>query len=180
MPWFHRRRAIILLVFIILGVVTGLLSLLHRPSSVPSSVVSRAVLIDSGHVAFRTCSLCHGRNGQGERCPPLIYSDFVQGDPARLIRFVLRPTDTVRVNGVMWRNSEMPALETLSDFEVAAVLTYIRSLNDSLVTCTPQDVEAGTWAECRTRERPPTAIRNDSITPDDVASVRALLPGKQL
>jgi mono/diheme cytochrome c family protein len=138
--------------------------------------ISRQVLIDSGRVQFRTCALCHGRAGQGERCPPLIYSDFVQGDPARLIRFVLRPADTVRVNGVLWRRGEMPPLETLADFEVAAVLTYIRSLNDSLITCTAESVEAGTWAECRTRPRPAEDLAADSITPADVAAIRATLP----
>jgi mono/diheme cytochrome c family protein len=137
---------------------------------------SRQALIDSGRVLFRTCALCHGPEGKGDRCPPLVYSDFVQGDRARLIRFVLRPEDTVRVNGVLWRGTEMPPLETLTDFEVAAVLTYIRSLNDSLITCTAESVEAGTWAECRTRPRPAAETRADSITPADVAALRASLP----
>ncbi|MCD6023807.1 MAG: cytochrome c subunit of cbb3 type cytochrome oxidase [Fibrobacteria bacterium] len=138
--------------------------------------VSRQALIDSGRVEFGTCALCHGREGRGERCPPLIYSDFVQGDRARLIRFVLRPEDTVRVNGVLWRHGEMPPLETLADFEVAAVLTYIRSLNDSLIACTPESVEAGTWAACRTRARPAADLAADSILPAEVAAVRATLP----
>jgi mono/diheme cytochrome c family protein len=152
----------------------ALVEVLRAPSSSPPRSPSRATLIDSGRVAFGTCALCHGREGRGDRCPPLAYSDFVQGDRARLIRFVLRP-DTVRVNGVLWRSGEMPSLEHLSDFQVAAVLTYIRSLNDSSIACTPEDAMAGTWAECRTRARGAAEVAGDSITPAEVGSARAAL-----
>lgn len=136
-----------------------------------SGAVDRAALLDSGRVVFGTCALCHGREGRGDRCPPLAYSDFVQGDRARLIRFVLRP-DSVRVNGVLWRSGEMPALDHLSDFEVAAVLSYIRSLNDSAIACTPEDAQAGTWAECRTSPRAAREVEADLITAAEVAAIR--------
>ena len=179
MPLLNTDRPVhrLLLVILILTAVGTLIvgpKLLRNPS--PTPALTRGILIDSGRVQFRTCALCHGRNGEGERCPPLIYSDFVQGDHERLIRYVLRPHDSVRVNGVLWRHSEMPALETLTDFEIAAVLTYIRSLQDSSITCTPEDVNAGTWAECTKQKRPAHEIAADSITPAEVTSVRTTLP----
>jgi mono/diheme cytochrome c family protein len=140
---------------------------------------SRAELIDSGRVYFRSCGLCHGKDGRGARCPTLVNSDFVQGDKARLLRYVLRANDTVRVNGTLWRGREMPPLEDLADFEVAALMTYIRSLNDSLVTCTPEDPQAGTWAECARKPRPVADIAADSVTTADVAAARVLLPPRK-
>jgi mono/diheme cytochrome c family protein len=139
----------------------------------------RAELIDSGRASFRVCGLCHGPQGQGDRCPPLANSDFAQGDKRRLIRFALRAGDTVRVNGTLWRGREMPPLEDLSDFEVAALLTYVRSLNDSLVSCTPEDPQAGKWAVCVKTPRPAADMAADSVTPADVADVRASLPTKK-
>lgn len=140
---------------------------------------ARAELIDSGRAYFRVCGLCHGKDGRGARCPTLANSDFAQGDKARLIRFALRAGDTVRVNGTLWRGREMPPLEDLSDFEVAALLTYVRSLNDSLVSCTPEDPQAGTWAVCDKKPRSAADIAADSITTSDVAAVRASLPPKK-
>ena len=140
---------------------------------------TRALLIDSGRAAFRTCGLCHGPQGQGDRCPPLANSDFAQGDKTRLIRFVLRAGDSIRVNGTLWRGHYMPPLEDLSDFEVAALLSYVRSLNDSLVSCTPEDPQAGKWAVCVKTPRPIAAILADSVTPREVAAVRAALPPKK-
>ena len=157
---------------------------LSAPTPVTVAPVSppgpaRALLIDSGRAAFRTCGLCHGPQGQGDRCPPLANSDFAQGDKARLIRFVLRAGDSIRVNGTLWRGHYMPPLEDLSDFEVAALLSYVRSLNDSLVSCTPEDPQAGKWAVCVKTPRPVAAILADSVSPREVAAVRAALPLKK-
>jgi mono/diheme cytochrome c family protein len=140
---------------------------------------TRAALIDSGRAAFRTCGLCHGKEGRGDRCPPLANSDFAQGDKARLIRFALRAGDTVRVNGTLWRGYTMPPLEDLSDFEIAALLTYVRSLNDTLVTCTPEDPKAGKWAVCTKKPKAAADIAADSITAAEVAAVRAALPPRK-
>lgn len=157
---------------------TALLAL--SPSKAPDPVApaagpTRAELLDSGRAYFRTCALCHGKDGRGARCPTLANSDFVQGDKQRLLRYVLRANDTVRVNGVLWRGREMPPLGDLSDFEIAALMTYVRSLNDTLVTCTPEDPQAGKWAECERKPRPAADIAADSVTPGDVAAARASL-----
>ncbi len=162
----------------------------HAPAKAPNDLAAssvtpivasptRAELIDSGRVYFRTCALCHGKDGRGARCPTLVNADFVQGDKARLLRYVLRANDTVRVNGVLWRGREMPPLEDLTDFEVAALMTYIRSLNDTLVACTPENPRAGQWAECERKPRPAADIAADSVTLEEVAAARAAVSSQK-
>lgn len=79
-------------------------------------------------VYANACAICHQPNGLGMDglAPPLVDSEWVHGPPARLARVVLHGlTGPITVNGAQY-NMEMPALPTLTDAEVAAVLTYIR------------------------------------------------------
>lgn len=81
-------------------------------------------------VYLRVCFVCHQPNGLGvpDAFPPLAGSTIVAGDPDRLIRIVLHGLQgPVEVNGTTF-NSVMPAQGTiLKDFEIANVLTYVRS-----------------------------------------------------
>jgi hypothetical protein len=47
------------------------------------------------------------------------------------------------------------------------------------VTCTPEDPQAGTWAECARKPRPVADIAADSVTTADVAAARVLLPPRK-
>jgi mono/diheme cytochrome c family protein len=84
---------------------------------------------ERGKVVYaQTCGACHQPSGQGLEglAPPLVDSQWVLGSPQRLTRIVLHGlTGPITVNGVPFAG-EMPGLPTLSDDEVAAVLTYIR------------------------------------------------------
>jgi mono/diheme cytochrome c family protein len=75
------------------------------------------------------CSGCHGANGEGaiNIAPPLAKNPYVVGDPKRVIHTVLNGLiGPVREKGATW-NGSMPAWQgTLSDAQVAAVLTFIR------------------------------------------------------
>jgi mono/diheme cytochrome c family protein len=78
---------------------------------------------------MRTCVTCHQQNGQGIQgtFPPIAENPVVTGDKARLIRLVLHGlTGPVMVKGTRY-NNVMPPWKTLSDAEMAAVLTYVRS-----------------------------------------------------
>jgi mono/diheme cytochrome c family protein len=58
--------------------------------------------------------------------PPLVDSEWVLGPPDRLARIVLHGvTGPISVNGAVYK-MEMPGLPTLSDEEIAGVLTYVR------------------------------------------------------
>jgi mono/diheme cytochrome c family protein/glucose/arabinose dehydrogenase len=77
----------------------------------------------------QTCAACHQPNGMGQEglAPPLVDSEWVEGQDARIVRIVL---DGLRgplsVNGARY-DLEMPALEAAFDDEmIAAILTYVR------------------------------------------------------
>ena len=76
------------------------------------------------------CAACHQATGLGlpGAFPPLAGSEYVLGEEERVVRIVLRGlTGPVTVKGQTF-NGAMPAwADQLSDAEIAAVLTYVRS-----------------------------------------------------
>ncbi len=79
------------------------------------------------------CSACHQDDGNGNPSagiPPLAGSDWlVPKDPSRIIRIVLNGlSGPIVVNGKQWGQAAMlPWRDALTDDDVAAVLTYVRS-----------------------------------------------------
>lgn len=74
------------------------------------------------------CVACHQRNGRGlgETQPSLVGTPTVAGDPEALIRWTAfgeRPPGLVRGRTLVL----MPQFHWLSDDDLAAVLTYVRS-----------------------------------------------------
>lgn len=90
--------------------------------------------VSEGKVVFKkVCAGCHGLDGQGIRplAAPLVDSDWVLGSKDRLVRVLLHGlTGAVTVDGVTYEPPivlpEMPAVGTLEDAKIAAVLSYIR------------------------------------------------------
>lgn len=86
-----------------------------------------------GKQTFNTigCVSCHQASGQGVpgQFPPLAGSDWVLGEgPNRIIRVVLSGfSGPVQVSGAQFNNSMLPFGPVLSDEQIAAVLTYVRS-----------------------------------------------------
>jgi glucose/arabinose dehydrogenase/cytochrome c553 len=83
----------------------------------------------SGRILYNTyCAGCHLRDGKGDnnRYPPLAGSEWVTGDPTRLISIVLNGLqEEISVNGKIY-NGLMPRNDHLDDHAVASILTYIR------------------------------------------------------
>jgi len=96
--------------------------------------VEEKELFDLGREKFQiTCAVCHGMSGEGmvPLAPPLVNSAWVLGPEQRLARIVLHGLEgPVHVNGMKYEPpltlKDMPALETMDDQALAAVLTYIR------------------------------------------------------
>lgn len=90
------------------------------------------------------CLACHMRNGSGVpgMHPPIIESDFVNGDPEKLIKIVLQGlSGEMEIKGEIY-NSIMPAQAHLSDQQVADVLTYVRgSFGNTSGPITPEQVK---------------------------------------
>ncbi len=92
------------------------------------------------------CALCHNVDGMGKpnQAPPFAGSEWVLGNPNRMIRIPLAGlSGPLPVKGQDW-NLAMPAMgATLSDEDLAAVLTYIRqSWGNKASAITPEQVKA--------------------------------------
>ena len=96
-------------------------------------------------VYYANCVACHlpGGTGLEGAFPPLAGSDYLVGDPGRVIATILYGNEgPITVNGVQY-NGVMPGFAYLSDDEVAAVVTYIsRSWGNDLPGVSPEDVAA--------------------------------------
>jgi len=84
-----------------------------------------------GQVVFgQICALCHNPDGTGKpgQGPPFVGSEYVLGDPKRLIRIPLYGLNgTVQVAGKPYAGLSMGAMgATLSSEDLAAVLSYMR------------------------------------------------------
>ncbi len=82
-----------------------------------------------GSILYDTyCASCHQQDGKGDnnRFPPLAGSEWVTGDPERLIRVVLNGLEgKITVNGKSY-NGLMPRHDHLDDHAVASIVSYIR------------------------------------------------------
>ena len=119
----------------------------------------------SGSDAFtQNCAACHGAEGRGVAgaFPPLAMSDWVTGEARTPVRIVLYGLQgSMQVGGAAF-NGTMPAFGArLTDQELAAVLSYVRSSwgNDA-PAISPGDVKTVREAETgRTRPFTPGDIR---------------------
>jgi mono/diheme cytochrome c family protein len=96
-----------------------------RDTKKPVKAVSEPGLADYN----KYCLACHQADGSGVpgMYPPLGATDWVQGDKSRLIELVLNGQQgIIEVNGVVYKGS-MPSHQYLTDEQVAAILTYVRS-----------------------------------------------------
>jgi mono/diheme cytochrome c family protein len=138
-PWWFWAASVAALVFggfymgRYMGVFAGEAAVHAHPVQElhPAGAPSEAAEAVSGAAVFNGhCAACHQANGRGLPgvFPPLAGSEFANGDSARLVRLVLHGlTGPVTVAGATF-NGAMPAWQDqLTDAQIAAVLTYVRS-----------------------------------------------------
>jgi len=143
-PWWFWAAAVLALVFggFYLGRYSGVFTgeaAVHAPEgprlpgaggAAASGPAPPAAAVNGQAVFESRCAACHQANGQGlpGAFPPLAGSEYVLGEEDRVVRIVLHGLQgPVTVMGQTF-NGAMPAwAEVLSDAEIAAVLTYIRS-----------------------------------------------------
>lgn len=81
-------------------------------------------------VYAKTCVACHQPSGMGMpgQYPPLVDSEWVnETEPGRVIRLVLHGlTGPITVKGQKFNNTMVAWGPTLSDEEIAAVITFVR------------------------------------------------------
>ena len=90
-----------------------------------------AAIAAKGKVIYETiCGVCHGNDGIGKinQAPPLAGSEWVAKDIATLARVPLAGLNgPIQVAGHDWNLAMAPMGAGLSDADLAAVLTYIRT-----------------------------------------------------
>jgi mono/diheme cytochrome c family protein len=102
------------------------------PAAMGTSAAASPATVAGGNGAqiFSTnCASCHQANGQGNAAfPPLAKNPVVTGPATKVIHIVKYGLNgAVTVNGKTF-NGQMPAWKgTLSDGDIASVITYIRS-----------------------------------------------------
>lgn len=95
----------------------------------PVPVAGAAPAVDGKQVYGSKCAACHQATGQGVAgvFPPLAGAEWVMGDEAVLINILLHGVNgELVVKGVPYKGA-MPAWKSMSDDELAAVMSYIRS-----------------------------------------------------
>jgi mono/diheme cytochrome c family protein len=94
-------------------------------------VKAAASAAPSGELVYTTvCMPCHQAGGAGleGQYPPLAGSEWVAKDASDVVRIVLHGlTGPIQVKGKSYNNTMPPIGEQLTDGEIAAVLTYVRS-----------------------------------------------------
>ena len=95
-------------------------------------------MVAHGRGVYETvCGVCHGSDGLGKpgQAPPLAGSEWVAKDVTSLARIPLTGLNgPIQVKGVDWNLSMAPMGAGLSDADLAAVLSYIRSSWDNKST----------------------------------------------
>ena len=98
---------------------------LYQPKS------GAAAMAAHGKAVYETvCGICHGADGLGKpgQAPPLAGSEWVARDVLSLARVPLSGLNgTIQVKGQQWNLSMAPMGAGLSDADLAAVLSYIRT-----------------------------------------------------
>lgn len=103
------------------------LSHIRTPDATEDNL-DKGLAVEGGKVFNTYCATCHQRDGQGDsqRFPTLVGTEWVLGDKKTLIEVVLKGLEgPIEVNGKPY-NSLMPQHSFLSDEDVAEVLTYVR------------------------------------------------------
>lgn len=147
------------------GVFRGTSQTIHAPVGPEAMMAARsrgpaapAGPVNGATVYSGTCAACHQANGEGSPglFPPLAGSEYVAGNPQRLMRIVLHGlSGPVTVKGATY-SGQMPPWQQLSDAEVAAVLSYIRSSwGNTAAAVSAEEVSA---------ERAATASRSGPFT----------------
>ncbi len=138
------------------------------PAAAAAKPAAPAVdLIALGKKEYLVCQACHQPNGMGlpPAFPPLGKSEYVTGDPKRLVAIILKGVmGPITVNGTQY-NSAMPGQEAvLNNQKVAGIASYVRnSFGNSASQVTPEQV-AEIRKELQGRTTPWTEAELNAMT----------------
>lgn len=116
----------------------------EQPSVAAVGAVTKVVRGDQVYIGV--CQTCHQANGMGVagQYPPLVGSEWLLRDAETPIRIVLYGLEgPITVKGITYNNKMPQFHDKLSNEEIAAVLTHVRSSwGNSAPPVKPEEVEA--------------------------------------
>jgi mono/diheme cytochrome c family protein len=95
-----------------------------------TEALSSPVQDEGARLYARACASCHMAQGQGVdgTFPPLVASEWVTGPPGHLVRIVLHGvTGPLMVDGEEYAGTMPPQGAALSDADIAALSSYVRT-----------------------------------------------------
>ncbi len=110
-------------------------NLMEEPTAIPQKSeqygirTSDASLSKGAKSYAMHCAACHAPNGKGSegQIPPLVDSEWVTGNVARLVDVTLGGLNTpITVNGIQYQG-EMPGYQNLKDEEIRDILNFVRA-----------------------------------------------------
>ena len=115
--------------------------------------------IRAGENMFKLfCTGCHGPEGQGlPNIGPTLHSDWVAGDRTALVKALLHGlTGEIKINGKLHHfEAPMPAFgEALGDYEIAAILSFVRTRWSGDKTGVPIDFVRKVRADAKGKTEP--------------------------
>lgn len=139
------KQKIACIAFLLIGLLTNLNAQTKKTAPAKATAKTESSLAKGKLLYKKHCLVCHQADGGGVMGlnPPLIKTDYVLGDPKRLINILLKGlNEDIEIDGETYANP-MPALGHLSDQEVADVLSFVRnSFGNKASVITPAQVKA--------------------------------------
>lgn len=160
-------------------------------ASAEQTAVAVSDPVSAGRTVYENnCQSCHQASGDGVPgvFPPMIGSEWVTGEPSRLVRILLHGMQgPVEVAGATY-NGAMPAWGgVLRDEEIAAVATYVRQLgtNEAGVVTTAlvravEETEANRstpWTAAELQRAPPVSAPGGDASGARPAAADTSAPG---
>jgi mono/diheme cytochrome c family protein len=145
-----------------------------QPGATAETGAATKTLAQQGKSVFTSnCVQCHQASGMGVpgQFPPLAGSEWVTGDPKRLVAILLKGAQGALVVEGKQFNGAMPAWEAvLTDKKIAAVASYIRQeWGNKAPEITPETV-AALRQEFAAKKEPWTQAEIEQIKSSDAAS----------
>ena len=144
------KGTIITFIAITFFVATAFITQQQKPSQAkqPAAGGTQKAAMGRGKKVYEAvCLACHQPDAAGvpNMNPPLIKTKWVLGDKKELIKIVLKGLQggTINIDGDTFNNPMPPQESTLSDQEIADVLTYVRnSFGNKATMVTVAEVKA--------------------------------------
>ncbi|MCC6930181.1 MAG: cytochrome c [Gemmatimonadaceae bacterium] len=133
------------------------------PAATPAAAPAAGL---DGKAEYLVCQTCHQENGEGlpNLYPPLAGSEWLTGEPEIAIAIVLHGMQgEITVKGQKYNNVMAP-WASLSDAQIAAILTYERSSWGNTAAAVTADQVAAVRAATTSRTTP--------WTPDEVKAAK--------